>query len=499
MVSGPISRRLLLGGLAALAVTTAACTSPSTPSGTARKTLDVGATLEPATLDPTMSDAASIPQLLLYNVYETLVKLDSDGKIKPLLAQRWDVSSDGTEYRFSLDRGAKFASGAAVDAKAVVAGIERMRTSASATIKSQLAPIDTVTADDSSTVVVKLKKPSNSWLYSMTSTPGMIVDPAVTDMATKPMGSGPFSYSTWTKGDSITLTKNINYWGTPGRFDEVTFRYYVEPNAMIAAMLAGDLDIISNLQAPQSLSQFSDASRFSIVEGTTTGEVTMGFNHKNPALANLKVRQAICYAIDRKALLNTVWAGHGQLIGSHASPTEPYFEDLSSTYPYDPAKAKALLAEAGVTNLNLRFRVPVTKYATDSATFVQSQLKDVGISTTIEQLDFARWYTEVFQKGDYDMTIVAHVEPRDLVKWADPKYYWHNDNPELQKLVADADAGTPDDYVRLMKQAAKLLADDAAADWLFLLPNLVVTTSQITGIGANATSLSFDLTTIASR
>lgn len=498
MVSGWISRRALLGGIAAIAVTATACTGTSTP-GVARKTLDVGATLEPPTLDPTQSDAASIPQILLYNVYETLVKMDADGKVKPLLAQRWDVSSDGLEYRFSLDKGAKFASGTAVDAKAVVAGIDKMRTSSSATIKSALAPIDTVRAEDSSTVVVRLSKPSNSWLYSMTSTPGIIVDPAVTDMATAPMGSGPFAYSTWTKGDSITLTRNLDYWGTPGRFDEVTFRYYVEANAMIAAMLAGDLDIISNLQAPQSLSQFSDTSRFTVVEGTTTGEVTMGFNHTNPALAQLKVRQAICHAIDRKALLATVWAGHGQLIGSMASPTEPYYEDLSNTYPYDPAKAKALLAEAGVSNLSLRFRVPVTKYATDSATFVASQLKDVGITTVIEQLDFSRWLTEVFTKADYDLTIVAHVEPRDLVKFADPTYYWRYTNANLQTVVARADAGSADDYVTLMKQAAKLLADDAAADWLFLLPNLVVTTSEVTGIGANATSLSFDLTTIASR
>ena len=318
MVSGRISRRALLGGTAAIAISAAACSGTSTPSATP-KTLSVGATLEPPTLDPTMSDAASIPQLLLYNVYETLVKLDSDGNIKPLLAERWDVSSDRTTYTFTLQQGAKFASGTAVDAAAVVAGIQRMRNSTSATIKSQLAPIASVSAQDSSTVVVTLSQPSNAWLYSMTSTAGMIVDPAITDMATKPMGSGPFAFSTWTKGDSITLAKNTNYWGTPGRFDEVMFRYYVDPNAMITAMLSGDLDIISNLQAPQSLSQFADTTKYTIVEGTTTGEVTMGFNHSNAALAQLKVRQAICYAIDRKALLNTVWAGHGQLIGSHAA------------------------------------------------------------------------------------------------------------------------------------------------------------------------------------
>lgn len=498
MVSGRISRRALLGGTAAIAISAGACSGTSAPTATP-KTLSVGATLEPPTLDPTMSDAASIPQLLLYNVYETLVKMDSDGTIKPLLAERWDVSSDRTTYTFNLQQGAKFASGTAVDAAAVVAGIQRMRNSTSTTIKRQLAPIASVTAQDSGTVVVTLSRPSNEWLFSMTSSAGMIVDPAATDMATKPMGSGPFAYGSWTKGDSITLTKNTKYWGTPGRFDDVVFRYYVDPNAMITAMLSGDLDIISNLQAPQSLSQFADTAKFTVVEGTTTGEVTMGFNHSNPALAQLKVRQAICYAIDRKALLNTVWAGHGQLIGTMSSPTEPYYEDLSNTYPYDPAKAKELLAEAGVSNLSLRLRVPVTKYATDSATFVQSQLKDVGIAVTIEQLDFSRWLTEVFTNGDYDMTIVNHAEPRDLVQWANPKYYWHYDNPELQALVQEADAGSSDDYVRLMKQASELLAHDAAADWLFLIPNLVVTTTDVTGIGQNATSLSFDLTTIASR
>lgn len=498
MLSGRITRRALLGGIAVIAVSAGACTSNPVPTVTP-KTLSVGATLEPATLDPTMSDAASIPQLLLYNVYETLVKMDADGNIKPLLAERWDVSSDHLTYTFNLQQGAKFASGTAVDADAVVASIQRMQKSTSTTIKTQLAPIASVTAQDASSVVVKLSQPSNEWLYSMTTSAGMIVDPACTEMATKPMGSGPFAYSAWTKGDSITLTKNTKYWGTPGRFDEVVFRYYVDPNAMITAMLSGDLDIISNLQAPQSLSQFTDTTKYSILEGTTTGEVTLGFNHSNAALSQVKVRQAICHAIDRKALLSTVWAGHGQLIGSQASPTEPYYEDLSNTYPYDTVKAKALLAEAGISDLTLRMRVPVTKYATDSATFIQSQLKDVGITVTIDQLDFSRWLTEVFTNGDYDMTIVNHLEPRDIDRWANPKYYWHYNSTTFQTLIKDADAGSATDYVRLMKQAAKVLADDAAADWLFVMPNLIVTKSAVTGVGMNATSASFDLTTIASR
>ncbi len=502
-----VTRRLLLGGTAALGVAAAAaCTSPGGGSSTAplppqgkKKVLSVGATLEPATLDFTTSDAAAIPQVLLYNVYETLVKLDAEGKIRPLLATRWDVSANGLTYTFNLDAGAKFASGAPVDAKAVVASLERMSKATSPTISGVHAVVDQFEAVDATTVKVTLKRPSNSWLFQLTSKPGIIVDPALTTIDTKPMGSGPYAFTSWAKGGSITLTKNMGYWGTPGRFDEVIFKYYVEPNAMISAMLSGDLDVISNLQAPSSLSQFKDTAKYSIIEGTTTGEVTLGFNHKSPALSNLKVRQAICYAIDRKKLVDTVWDGHGKLIGSMVAPTDPYFEDLSNTYSFDPAKAKQLLAEAGLGPVNLRFRVPVTKYATDSAQFIAAQLKDVGITTTIEELDFTRWYSDVFQKSDYDLTIVAHVETRDIVQFAKPDYYWHYDNKQFQQLIAQADAAPPAQFDGLMKQAAKLLADDAAANWLWLMPNLLVARVGLSGIPANASSLSFDLTTIASK
>ncbi len=507
MVTERFTRRLLLGGTAAMAVTAvSACTTPGSSSSTApqlpqakKKILAVGATLEPATMDFTTSDAASIPQVLLYNVYETLVKLDSEGRIRPLLATRWDVSANGLVYTFNLDAGAKFASGTPVDAKAVVASIERMRTAPSPTIANVHSVVDHVEVVDPTTVRVTLKRPSNNWLFQMTSKPGIVLDPALSAIDTKPMGSGPYALSGWAKGSSVTLSKNLGYWGTPGRFDEVVFKYYVEPNAMISAMLAGDLDVISNLQAPSSLSQFKDTARYTVIEGTTTGEVTLGFNHQNPALANLKVRQAICHAIDRKKLVDTVWDGHGKLIGSMVAPTDPYFEDLSGTYPYDPAKAKALLAEAAVGPLTLRFRVPVTKYATDSAQFIAAQLKDVGIATTIEELDFTRWLSDVFTKADYDLTIVAHVETRDIGQFANPKYYWRYDNKAFQTLIADADAAPPTQFDVLMKQAAKVLADDAAADWLWLMPNLLVARTGLSGIPANATSLSFDLTTIASK
>jgi peptide/nickel transport system substrate-binding protein len=490
--------------VASLGIVATGCgqTTPTTAPPT--RTLAVGATLEPASMDAWHNTAASIPQVLLYNVYETLVKVDSDGQLKPLLAQAWEVSPDRLTYTFHLNPAAKFASGKPVDAAAVVANIQRMQSDPklTETLRAQLAVVASTAVVEEHIVQIKLTRPSLMWLYDMTTTVGMIVDPSNTaDLANASAGSGPFVFKAHDKGQSVTLAINSSYWGTPARFDEVTFRYYSDPNAENAAMLSGDLDVISSLQAPDAMSQFADTSRFTTINGTTNGEVVLGLNHKSKALSNLKVRQALTMAIDRKALMDTVWNGQGTLIGSMAVPTDPWYEDLSGTNAYDPTKAKALLKEAGYADgLTLRMRVPVVPYAVKSAQFVASQLRDVGVTVKVEELDFGRWISEVFTNGDYDLTIVAHTEPRDFPKFANPKYYWHYDSKKFQQLYQAADSA-PDEAKAIagMKESLRYLANDAAAIWLFDLPNLVITKNTITGLPQNASSISFDLTSIASR
>lgn len=495
----------------AMALGLAACTpGTSSPTGSGsepqpERTLTVGATLEPPTMDPWHNPAASIPQVLLYNVYETLVKVDSSGELKPLLAQAWEVSPDRLTYTFHLNAGARFASGDPVDAAAVVANINRLMadTQLTPTLKAQLSVVSGAKAIDTHQVEITLRHPSLMWLYDMSSTLGMMLDPAYTgDLNTTSAGSGPYQVKTHVEGDSVVLSDNTNYWGNPARFDEVTFRYFSsDPNAMNAAMLSGDLDVISNLQAPDALPQFADTSRYRTITGTTNGEVVLGLNNDNKALAKLEVRQALTMAINRKDLLDTVWAGQGTLIGTMSVPTDPWYEDLSGLYPYDPEKAKAMLKDAGYGNgLTLRLRVPVIPYAVKSAQFVASQLRDIGVKVTTEELDFTRWLDEVFTKGDYDMTIVAHVEARDLGKFADKSYYWHYGDPKYASMYEAANqAANEDEGVEGMKAAAHYLAEQAAAIWLFALPNLVITKATITGIPQNATTLSFDLTTITSR
>jgi peptide/nickel transport system substrate-binding protein len=211
------------------------------------------------------------------------------------------------------------------------------------------------------------------------------------------------------------------------------------------------------------------------------------------------VRQAVRYAIDHEALLDTCWAGRGTLIGSMVPPTDPWYEDLTDVYPHDPAKAKQLLKKSGAAGETLRLRVPSLPYAVSCGTVVKSQLEQAGFNVELDQLEFpAAWLTTVFTNADYDMSIVAHVEPRDMsAVFGNPDYYTRYDNPKLQALLAKADRGTEEQQVALMQQAARLLSEDAAADWLFVIPNLIVAEKDITGLPENAIAESFNLTGLA--
>ncbi|SEL85660.1 ABC transporter substrate-binding protein [Nonomuraea pusilla] len=460
--------------------------------------LSVGFVAEPANLDFTSTEGAAIPQALLVNVYEGLVKLSQDGEIQPLLAEKWDVSDDRTTYTFTLRKGVTFSDGAPFTADDVVFSLGRVKTDWKLKIKSQFDVVDKVEKKDDSTVVVTLKQPSNGFLYAMATRLGaMFSRTGVSDLANKPVGTGPYVLGAWRRGDSIRLEANARYWGTKPAVPSVTLKYFKDATAMNNALLTGGIDVISAVQAPESLQQFSDPNRFQVIEGTTNGEVVLSMNNARPPFSDKKARQAVRYAIDHKALLDTAWAGRGQLIGSMVPPTDPWYEDRTGDYPYDPAKAKELL---GGKTYTVKMRIPNLPYAVASAQVVKSQLAQVGITADIEPLEFpARWLDVVFKQGDYDLSIINHIEPRDMGIFADKSYYFHYDNPQFGKLLASADSGTEQQQTDDLKQAAKLLSDDAAADWLFLFPNLIVAKKGVTGLPKNAIAESFDFTGLAKQ
>jgi len=462
------------------------------------ETLAVGFVAEPANLDFTATEGAAIPQALLVNVYEGLVKLDQNGQIQPLLAEKWDVSQDRRTYTFTLRQGATFTNGAPFTADDVVFSLNRVKSDWKLKIKSQLDMVEKVDKKDDTTAVVTLSRPSNGFLYTMATRLGaMFSRTGVDDLANKPVGTGPYQLGAWRRGDSIRLDANPKYWGAKPAVRAVTLKYFKDATAMNNALLTGGIDVISSVQAPESLQQFADPNRFETIEGTTNGEVVLSLNNGRPPFDDKNVRQAVRHAIDHQALLDTAWAGRGQLIGSMSAPTDPWYEDRTGDYPYDVAKARQLL---GGKTYDVKMRVPNLPYAVASAQVVKSQLAQVGINADIEPLEFpARWLDVVFTKGDYDLSIINHVEPRDMSIFSDKSYYFRYDNPEFGKLLASADRGTEQEQVADLKQAAQLLSADAAADWLFLFPNLIVAKKGVTGLPKNAIAESFDFTGLAKQ
>jgi peptide/nickel transport system substrate-binding protein len=495
-------QRRVLGSVLALvgiAIGTTGQALAASPS-----TVTIGASLAPTTLDLTTTADASIPQALLYNVYEGLVKLDPAGKVVPLLAVTWKVSANGRVYTFVLHKGVTFQNGDALTANDVVYSFERVLKPPAKVHPhphaDDMAPVQSLKAVNRTTVRVTLKQRSNGWLYAMTGPAGVILDQkAIATIATKPVGTGPFSVSAFTPGYSVTLTKNAAYWGTPAGVDKVVFRYYADPNAQVNAELAGDVDIVDNVLAPQLIKQFTgDPGKYTVVQGITNGKVLLSMNNSRKPLNNKLVRQAINYAIDRPALIKTAYAGYGKLIGTHASPADPWYLDLANTYPYNPAKAKRLLAQAGYPRgFGLTLAVPPVGYATASSVVVQSDLKQIGITVKLQQVDFKLWLDQVFTHANYDLTIIAHVEARDLIKYADPNYYWRYDNRTVQRLIAAGDAAqTTTQWLADYREVERIITQDAVNDWLFLLPSLEVVRSGITGYPKNSVSLSFDVTAL---
>lgn len=472
------------------------------PEGASDETVRVGLVAEPASLDFTTTDGAAIPQLLLDNVYETLVTVDvTTGEVVGALASDWEVSDDRLTYTFTLQDGVTFSNGADFTAEDAKFSIERVSSDAWTTsLKSQMDVVDSVEAPDDTTLVVTLSRPSNNFIYALTTRVGAMFDTEGTDaLATEPIGTGPYTFVDWDRGSKITLERNEDYHGELPYFKTVGMHYFKDANALNNAMLTDAIDVVSTVQAPESLVEF-ESGDYEIVEGTTNGEVVLSMNQEegNP-LADKRLRQAIRHAIDHQALMDTCWAGRGTLIGSMVPPTDPWYEDRTGDYPYDPEKAASLIEEAGAEDLTLRLRIPTLPYAVSCGTVVESMLEDAGLDVEIDELEFpSAWLETVYTNKDYDMSIVAHVEPRDIANvFGNPDYYTTYGTEEIQQIFKAADTGTEEEQIAKMKEAAKLISEDAAADFLFLLPNLMVADPDITGLPENAIKESFDLSKLA--
>ena len=488
----------LLGRLALMLLLLATAAAPAAAQGT----LAVQIPAEPPGLDLTASPASAIAAVVHYNVQESLVKVDKNGKLVPWLADRW-YTTDSKNYTFFLKKGVRFHNGREMKAADVKFVLERAANPETKhPFQKRYEIIREIIVKDDYTVSIALKEVNANFLLEM-ARQGSVIYPreAVDTLKSAPMGTGPFTVADWVRGDRIVLAKNKDYHvkGLP-HLDKVTFRFIPDPNSALAALKSGDIDVSAFGLGPENVVDLKKDPRFQVILGDTTNDVILAMNNSRKPYSDKRVRLAVTHAINKEEVLKGAMFGLGRILGSNVDPLNPYFVDMSKAVPYDPAKAKKLLAEAGYPNgFDAVLRVsPQYYYTVRTGEVLASQLAKVGIKVKIEQIEWGQWLSQVYKDANYDLTIIGHAEPWDIGNYANPGYYFRWDNKDFHALYKESEQ-TVDDKKRREQFARlqKMMADEAPVVWLYMHPRLVVTKKGVTGIWKDLPISSLDLTEVA--
>jgi peptide/nickel transport system substrate-binding protein len=492
----PFIATLAIGLASALAL--AGCAGGSSSGATGSDaTIAVGSQNEPVNLDNTAGSGSGVTEAFNGNVYEGLFKLTDDGKVEPLLATKYTTSDDGLTYTFTLREGVKFHSGAEFTSADVKRSIERVTAENSQSArKSQLSVISGIDTPDAHTAVIHLSERSISLPYNLSYV--WMTGTGVKDLKTAEDGTGPYKLGTWKRGSSLNIVRWDGYWGEKAKNKEVVFDYFTDASALSNALVTNQVDIVTNIQSPDTLDQLKDNKDYTINDGKSTVKELLAFNDRVAPFDKAEVRKAVYSAIDTKKLLSSIWGDYGTLIGSMVPPSDPWYEDLTKVNPYDVNLAKKELAEAGLPN-GFTFTLDTPTYDPHPAVaeFVKSELAKVGITVNINSISADEWYSKVFKDHDFEATLQEHVNDRDVVWYGNPDFYWGYDNPQVTQWVKEAEqSSTTEEQTAKLKQVNEQIAKDAASVWLYLTPQIVVASSDLSGYtvnGLNSTFYTYDI------
>ena len=482
---------LIAGAASALALGAAAPSVAQTPPNV----LIVGQIAEPKALDPAAVTAVNDFRILM-NVYDGLVRYrDGTLEVEPALAESWEISEDGTEYTFNLREGVTFHDGSPFNAEAVKFNFDRMlnedhpyHDTGPFPLAFFFSAVENVEVVDDLTVKFTLNAPYAPFLSNLAYPTGLMVSPAAVEehgaeFGRNPSGTGPFKFVEWRSNEAVVVEANPDYWDGATELEAVVFRPISDANTRTAEMLAGGIDMMVEVP-PVALSEF-EGDGFNLVEQAGPHVWFLILNAKEGPFADKRVRQAANYAIDKEALVNDVLEGTAEVA---AGPTPPAFawaynEDLEP-YPYDPDKARELLAEAGAEGAELTFYVteggsgmldPVAM-----GTAIQADLEAVGFDVKIETYEWNTFLGEVNPglEGKADMAEMAWMtnDPDTLPYLALRTDAWpdkggfnsgYYSNPKVDELLEQARVATDqEERARLYKEMQEIVHEDAP--WVFV-------------------------------
>ena len=419
-------------------------------------------------LDPHKAVAAGTKEVM-FNVFEGLMKPTSTGDLIPAVAEDYTVSDDRMTYTFTLREGVKFHNGETVTAEDVKYSIDRCAdTSEGDPLVEAFSVIQAVEILDERTVAITISEPSNEFISYMTTA----ILPADYDQQdTAPVGTGPFKFVSRTAQDSIVLEKFDEYWGTPAYLDKVTYKIIENADSIMMSLQSGAIDMFAHLTSTQ-VAQLGDD--FYVEEGTMNLVQALYLNNAEKPFDDVRVRQALCYAVDKQEIIDLAFDGYGTLLGSSMYPAfSKYFDDsLTNTYEYNTEKAKALLAEAGYPDgFEMTITVP-SNYQPhmDTAQVIVEQLKAVGITATIQPVTWESWVQDTYSNRQFQSTVVgvdasnmtASAMLSRFVSTAGNNFINYS-NADYDALYAQAQTCYDDgEQADLYKELEKNLTDNAA-------------------------------------
>ena len=423
-------------------------------------------------LDPHTMAAAGTREVL-FNVFEGLVKPDTDGNLIPAVASDYVIGENADTFTFTLREGVRFHDGSEVTVGDVVYSLSRVAGFETGTpLVSTFSAVESVEAIDEKTVVVKTKEPYIEFLAFL----NCAIIPEGSDPAEDGLiGTGPFKFVSRVAQEEIVLEKNTEYWGKEAYLDKVVFKIIENGDALVMSLKSGAIDLCAHLTSTQIAGLESD---FSILEGSMNLVQALFLNNAYEPLQDIRVRQALNYAVDRQMILDFVSDGKGFIIGSNMYPAfAKYYEDLTGMYPYDPQKARELLAEAGYADgFDFVITVPSNyPFHVDTAQVVAEQLKAVGINCSIDTVEWGTWYDEVYKGRNFHGTILGFDASGAMTAQSLLARYESTHSKNMSNYVSERydevynaalTATDEAEQIALYKQAQTILAEDASNVYL---------------------------------
>ena len=479
-------KSLLMVFVLTLAVALSGCSGDKEAENSSQITIGIPQDLEES-LDPHKMVAAGT-QEVLFNMFEGLVKPASDGSLIPAVASAYEESEGGKVYTFTLREGIKFHDGSKVTAEDVKFSIDKCAdTSNGGPLVAAFSNIESVEIADASTIVITLKDADTEFLAYMTTA---IIPAANTNPDTNPIGTGPYKFVSRSPQENFVMEKFDEYWGEPANIENVTFKICSNADSVVMDLEGGSIDMFPRVTATQAAELSGD---FEVLEGTMNLVQALYLNNAVAPFDDVRVRQALCYAISPDEIMTIISDGKGTELGSSMYPAfgKYFVEELNDTYNQDIEKAKALLAEAGYPDgFSFTITVP-SNYQPhiDTAQVLVEQFKAIGVKAEIQLIEWDSWLSDVYANRNYESTVVG-LDANNLTGAAmlqrftsdSSKNFVNYNSAKYDEAFKNAILSTDDaEKTKYYKECQTILSEEAVNVYIQDLPEFVAINKKYTG------------------